>query len=315
MLLFRNLLLLACLTLLSLPVMTMEPEGKIPPVKVITSIKPLQLIVAAITDGINKPDVLLDPSLSPHSYSMKPSDIHRLTEATTIFWLGPALERFLEKPLEQVLKKRNKQQRIIALMEAPETQLRKWSDETRHHGHDEHTHHSNIDAHIWLSPGNAIAMGKEVASVLSSVDSSNAVRYRDNLATFIERVKAADLANDKDLAVVRQYGFFVFHDAWGYLADHYGLTVKDVFALSPDRQPGARHLIKLKNSLKMAGHTCIFREPQFKPAYIDRLTDGLDVGEAVLDPMAGDIPVSASGYPQFLRHLGKTIAHCLSDNH
>lgn len=302
-----RILLLACLTPLSLLVMA---DGNTSPVKVIASIKPLQLIAAAITDGLSKPDVLLDPGLSPHSYNMKPSDIRRLTDVSVIFWLGPELERFLEKPLEQLPKKRNRQQRIIALMEAPDIQLREWSGEYHHH---EHTHHGNIDSHIWLSPGNAIAIGREITSTLSLADSNNASRYRDNLATFIEQVNVADLANRKDLTVVRQQGFFVFHDAWGYLADHYGLIIKGVFALSTDRQPGTRHLMKLKNTLRLAGHTCIFCEPQFKPAYIDRLTEGLNVGEAVLDPMAGDIPVSADGYPQFLRHLGRTITHCLTD--
>ncbi|MCK5893172.1 MAG: zinc ABC transporter substrate-binding protein [Endozoicomonadaceae bacterium] len=308
--LLRILLLLACLAPLSLPVLA---DGKTLPIRMIASIKPLQLIAAAITDGLSKPDVLLDPGLSPHSYSMKPSDIRRLTDVSVIFWLGPELEKFLEKPLEQLPKKRNGQQRIIALMSAPDIQLREWDGESHHHDPHEHRHHGNIDSHIWLSPRNAIAMGKEIANTLSLADSGNASRYRNNLATFIEQVTAADLANDKDLAVVRQQGFFVFHDAWGYLADHYGLTVKGVFALSPDRQPGARHLMKLKNTLRLAGHTCIFREPQFKPAYIDRLTEGLNIGEAVLDPMAGDIPVFADGYPQFLRHLGRTIARCLTE--
>lgn len=86
-----------------------------------------------------------------------------------------------------------------------------------------------------------------------------------------------------------------------------------IFWLSPDQQPGARHLMKIKNTLKLTDHACIFLEHQLKPAYIDRLTEGLNVGEAVRDPMARDIPASANGYPQFLRHLGITITHCLTE--
>ncbi len=310
---FRVLLLLFCLIPTTLPVSATAAVNKTPPVNVITSIKPIQLIAAAITDGVSEPDVLLDPGVSPHSYSMKPSDIRRLSDTPVIFWLGPELETFLEKPLGQVAES-NAGQRVVSLMDAPGMHLREWSGEEHHHDHhDDHDHRGSVDSHVWLSPGNAIAMGKAMTDALVAVDPQNAARYRENLAVFIDQVKATDLANSESLATVRQHGFFVFHDAWGYFADHYRLTVKDVFALSPDRQPGARHLMKLKDSLKNAGHTCIFREPQFKPAYISRLTDGLDVGDAVLDPMAGDIPLSANGYPAYLRQIGSTITTCLAD--
>ncbi|OQX39408.1 MAG: hypothetical protein B0D91_01640 [Oceanospirillales bacterium LUC14_002_19_P2] len=312
--LFRALLLFACLIPIALPTQAAAPVNKTPPVNVITSIKPLQLIAAAITDGISEPDVLLDPGLSPHSYSMKPSDIRRLTDASVVFWLGPELETFLEKPLGQVAENNTTGQRIVALMDAPGMHLREWSGEDHHHDHhNDHDHHGSVDSHVWLSPANAIVMGKTMADTLAVVDPQNAPRYRENLTSFIDKVKATDLANNESLAAIRQHGFFVFHDAWGYFADHYRLTVKDVFALSPDRQPGARHLMKLKDSLKRAGHTCIFREPQFKPAYINRLTEGLDVGEAVLDPMAGNILVSANGYPAYLHQVGSTITDCLSE--
>lgn len=306
--LFLVLLLFACLTPSAQAAGTVTRSTSV--ISVITSIKPLQLIAAAITDGISTPDVLLGPGLSPHNYSMKPSDIRRLTEAGIVFWLGPELEAFLERPLRQVADADVSRQRIVALISAPGMYLRKWNSEEHHH--DDHGHHGSVDSHVWLSPGNAIAIGKAMTHALVTVDPRNAPRYRENLTFFISQVTASDLANNESLAAIRQYGFFVFHDAWGYFADHYRLTIKGVFVLSPDRQPGARHLTKLKDSLRRAGRTCIFREPQLEPTYIGRLTEGLNVREAVLDPMAGNIPVSANGYPAYLRHVGSTIAKCLS---
>ena len=69
-------------------------------VKVLTSIKPLQLIAAAVQDGAGTPDVLLPPGASPHSYALRPSDVRRLREAQLFYWIGPDMEVFLDKPLQ-----------------------------------------------------------------------------------------------------------------------------------------------------------------------------------------------------------------------
>ncbi|HEY6612292.1 MAG TPA: zinc ABC transporter substrate-binding protein, partial [Pseudomonas sp.] len=42
-------------------------------VRVLTSIKPLQLIAAAVQDGAGTPEVLLPPGASPHHYALRPS--------------------------------------------------------------------------------------------------------------------------------------------------------------------------------------------------------------------------------------------------
>lgn len=46
-------------------------------VRVLTSIKPLQQIAAAVQDGVGSPDVLLPPGASPHHYALRPSDVRR----------------------------------------------------------------------------------------------------------------------------------------------------------------------------------------------------------------------------------------------
>ncbi|MCO6062351.1 zinc ABC transporter substrate-binding protein, partial [Pseudomonas sp. MOB-449] len=69
-------------------------------VRVLTSIKPLQLIAAAVQDGAGTPEVLLPPGASPHHYALRPSDIRRVHEATLVYWIGPDLEVFLSHVLE-----------------------------------------------------------------------------------------------------------------------------------------------------------------------------------------------------------------------
>ena len=62
--------LLLCLTLV----------GAHAEVRVLTSIKPLQLIAAAVQDGVGTPEVLLPPGASPHNFALRPSDVRRVQE-------------------------------------------------------------------------------------------------------------------------------------------------------------------------------------------------------------------------------------------
>ena len=49
-------------------------------VRVLTSIKPLQLIAAAVQEGVGVPEVLLPPGASPHNFALRPSDVRRVQE-------------------------------------------------------------------------------------------------------------------------------------------------------------------------------------------------------------------------------------------
>src|ERR1700712_2588038 len=67
--------------------------------EVVGSIKPIHSLVAAIMQGVGKPDLIVEGAASPHTYSLKPSNAEALEAARVIFWVGPGMEAFLEKPL------------------------------------------------------------------------------------------------------------------------------------------------------------------------------------------------------------------------
>ena len=86
----RILALITALMAVSLPVRALE---------VLTTIKPLGFIAAAITDGVSEPNVLLPTGASPHDFSLRPSDIRSINDADLVVWVGPELEGFMTKPL------------------------------------------------------------------------------------------------------------------------------------------------------------------------------------------------------------------------
>lgn len=277
---------------------------------VLTTIKPLQLISQAITEGVTDSEVLLPPGASPHNHSLRPSDARKLHSADVIFWVGPSMESFLTRTLLS-----SEKVKVVAMMDAKSIKLRK-NNENDEHAHDHHDHHDHdhgeYDPHLWLSTDNGRAMAAAMAETLIEIDSKHASQYKKNLNSFLKILDETDERNKKKLAGIKKTPFFVFHDAYGYLQDQYNLNVGGHFTLNPEQQPGARHLTNLRNTLKSTGKTCIFREPQFQPAYIDRITEGLDVKVGVLDPLGEEIKAGPNGFAQFINTLVDNIKECMS---
>ncbi len=351
-------------------------------VRVLTSIKPLQLIAAAVQDGTGTPEVLLPPGASPHHYALRPSDIRRLGEAELFYWVGPDLEGFLPRVLE------GRQRPSVALQDLDGLHLRHFGEKHRHaeeahheptsrhaghdHDHDrhahshaapaprttakahDHNHHSahaaapapahaghtdhghaapadtrtthaagghdehdhahrpgSLDAHLWLLPANARTIAARMAADLSQADPANAARYRANLAAFEQRLAASDARLKARLAPLAGKPFFVFHEAFDYFEEAYGLQHAGVFAVSAEVQPGARHVAAMRERLKAAGPSCVFSEPPLRPRLAETLSAGLPVHLAELDALGFALKPEAGAYETLLENLGTGLAGCL----
>ncbi|WP_461538289.1 zinc ABC transporter substrate-binding protein ZnuA [Spongorhabdus nitratireducens] len=323
--------------LLSLGLMASISQASSAP-EVVVSIHPVQLITAAITADVTKPQQLVPSGASPHNYSLKPSDMRRLTRSDLVIRIGSELEPFLDKPLKVTGAAH------LDLLEIPGLKLEYFEedehdghdheakghedhddhkghddheghdDHKSHAGHEGHHHEDGANPHIWLSPENAIRMAEAISLKLQQIDAKNAELYKQNLQAFINEVSATDKQLKKLLAAQPQAGFFVFHDAWGYLVHHYGLQQLGVFTVSPEKQPGARHLAQLRDQLNNNPTACIFTEPQFRPVWISRLTSGLKNRVAELDPLATSQPATKTGYVDYLNNTVTTLQQCLSES-
>lgn len=292
-------------------------------VRVLTSIKPLQLIAAAVQDGLGTPQVLLPPGASPHHYALRPSDVRNVREADLFYWIGADLESFLPR----VLAGRDKPS--VAVQDLPGMTLRHFGEQHESHeeqaGHDEHEHESaeaadehdhdhrpgTLDAHLWLLPANARVIAGKMAADLAAVDPANAARYQANAKAFGERLSALDSRLKKRLQGLKGKSYFVFHEAYDYFEAAYGLEHAGVFSIASEVQPGARHVAAMRERLQQAGPTCVFNEPPVAPRLSKTLTAGLPVTLAELDAMGGALPVDASAYETLLERMAESLAGCL----
>ncbi|WP_043312131.1 zinc ABC transporter substrate-binding protein [Pseudomonas sp. ML96] len=280
-------------------------------VRVLTSIKPLQLIAAAVQDGLGQPEVLLPPGASPHHFALRPSDVRRVQSADLLYWIGPDMETFLPR----VLTGRDKPN--VAVQALPGLTLRHFGEGAGHeHEHadepdaDEHDHDhrpGSLDAHLWLLPANAQVIAAKMAADLAGADPANAARYQANLAAFEQRLSGLDGELKARLAPLASKPFFVFHQAFDYFEAAYGLQHAGVFSAASEVQPGARQVAAMRERLKAAGAACVFSEPPLRPRLAETLSSGLPVKLAELDALGAKAP----SYEQLLEDLAGGLAGCL----
>ncbi|QUJ68378.1 zinc ABC transporter substrate-binding protein ZnuA [Photobacterium sp. GJ3] len=273
---------------------------------VVTTVHPLSLIVQELVADVGTSETLLPAGSSPHDYALRPSDVEKVNKADLVIWVGPELESFLTKLLGD---KKN----AIALTAQSEITLREYEEAHAEHGeHDAHGHHHHgTDPHLWLGPDQAIEAAKVITTALIDADPLNRAQYEANLSRFTTSVHETVLKLKQQLQPLQHKGYYVFHDAYGYFEETFGLNNLGHFTVSPDRRPGAKTLIQIRKTLKESQVQCIFREPQFSPAVINSVIHGSDITIGTLDPMATDIAMEQGGYVLFLQELGRSFTECL----
>ncbi|MEO4047996.1 zinc ABC transporter substrate-binding protein [Pseudomonas sp. CAU 1711] len=298
---------------LALLLLSLLPLAAQAEVRVLTSIKPLQLIAAAVQGELGRPEVLLPPGASPHHFALRPSDVRRVQSADLLYWIGPDMETFLPRLLE------GRDQPSVAVQALPGLTLRHFGEEQggEHEHEDEHERHADehdhdhrpgsLDAHLWLLPANARAIAARMAADLAAADPANAARYQANLAAFERRLNGLDAELKSRLAPLAGKPFFVFHQAFDYFESAYGLQHVGVFVAASEVQPGARQVAAMRERLKAAGPACVFSEPPLRPRLAETLAAGLPVRLAELDALGAE----ALSYEQLLGNLAEELAGCL----
>jgi len=105
--------------------------------------------------------------------------------------------------------------------------------------------------------------------------------------------------------------YTVFHDAYQYLEERYGLRSIGSITGHPERNPGAGHLSALRAQLATGQVRCVFSEPQFQPRLVEVLREGRAVRHAVLDPLGASIAPGLDAYEKLMRTIAERLSQCM----
>ena len=315
-------------------------------VKVVTSIKPIHSLAAYVMDGVGKPNVIVDGYNSPHGFSLKPSHAKMIENADLIIWVGEDLEAFLEKPLDSIAKKAKK----VELMDLKGIKKLKFREKNIFEGHDDHGHkkdkhddhghkkdkhddhghkehkehghkedkhddhgheghaHGEHDPHIWLDPMNAKVIIKEITNQLVKLDSANSAKYKANSREAISDIDALTKSIKKDLN--KNSRVVVFHDAYQYFENRFGIKVLGALTVNTDVLPGAEQLAEIREVIEHEKVNCIFSEPQFNPSIIKTIAKDTNIKTGVLDPLGATIDKGKGMYSELLKNMSSSFKGC-----
>ena len=294
--------------------------------KVVTSIKPIHSLISYVMDGVGTPGLLVDGSSSPHTFQLKPSHATMLQEADIVFWIGEDLESFLETPLESIAKDAKQ----VTLMESEDIEMLKFReknvfddhddhgdehDDHDEHGdeHDEHAHHDGhnhgeFDIHFWLDPEIAKTIVQIAAKEMSEIDPANASKYEANAAKALNELD--QLINDTRGKINKDATYVVFHDAYQYFEQRFGIEVIGALTVNPEVLPGAKQLAEIREVIEHEGVNCLFSEPQFNPSIAETIASDTGVKAAVLDPLGAELEPGKDLYFDLISDMASSFESC-----
>jgi zinc transport system substrate-binding protein len=144
-----------------------------------------------------------------------------------------------------------------------------------------------LDPHFWLDPIRLAAVAHQVADALAEVDPEHAAEFAasaDDLAADLD-VLDAELADG--LAACAGATLVASHEAFGYLAQRYGLHQVGISGIDPEVEPSPARLREVAATVEAEGVRTLFFEVLASPKVTRTLADELGVATAVLDPLEG----------------------------
>jgi zinc transport system substrate-binding protein len=234
--------------------------------------------------------VLVGPGRSPATYEPTPKQITGLAKAKVFFRIGVPFENAIMQKIASAFKE-------LKVVDTRQGIRRRKMKEPHGHGHAQDVEHSDeshkhehgsgeYDPHIWLDPLLVKVQAQTISRALCKLDPANANDYRRNLDEFLSDLDRTHGEISKTLAPVKGKEIFVFHPAYGYFTDRYGLT--QIAVEMGGKEPSARQLATLIDSARDKGVKAIFVQPQFNRRNAQIIAGAVGAQVISLDPIARD---------------------------
>jgi zinc transport system substrate-binding protein len=238
---------------------------------VVASFYPLAEAASRVGGDLVTVENLTPPGVEPHDLELAPDDVETIANADVILYLGAGFQPAVEDALAEA-----ENAVIVDGLDSVETDVAPPGEAEEG---------LTVDPHVWLDPVRFEQVVRAVADALSQADPANEATYASKADTYVTEIAALDEEFRSGLSDCARTTIVTSHEAFGYLADSYGLTQVAIAGLSPEAEPDARRLAELRDLVEREGVTTIFAEELVSPDVAETLANEAGVGVDVLDPL------------------------------
>ncbi len=208
-------------------------------------------------------DVLVGPGQSPATYEPTPKQMARLSQADVLFRIGTPFEKgFIEKVA--------KTHEHLEIVDTRKGVPLRYFDRTKGA--------AAPDPHIWLDPHLVRIQAATICEALIDLAPEHRPTFERNLAAYQEALDRVDREIAQTLAPLKGSSFYVFHPAFGYFGDRYGL--EQVAVEIAGKEPTPKQLAALIRRAQAEKVRVIFVQPQYSKKLAETIAE--EIGGAVV---------------------------------
>jgi zinc transport system substrate-binding protein len=246
---------------------------------VFVSILPQKYFVERIAGSQAEVSVMVGPGDSPATYEPMPRQIDALSRARVYFQIGVPFERVWMTRLRAA----NTGMVVVDTTVGIQRRLG--------------------DPHVWTSPMLVKSMAGRIRDAFVKLDSTHAEDYEHNYRRFAADLDALDAEIRARLSSNAGDAFLVFHAAWGYFAEAYGL--RQIAIEAEGKEPGPRTLARVISEARALGIKAVFVQPQFSRASAEMIAQQIGGRVIAVDPLA-------ENYIENMRHVVASFAEAMA---
>lgn len=264
----------------STPAQSTSADGLI----VTVSILPQQYFVERIGGERVKVNVMVAPGDSPHNYEPKPEQMTALSQSAAYFSIGVDFEGAW---LDKIAAANPNMLMVDTIADVERLPMAAHSHEGEEdHDEDEEHEEDGLDPHVWTSPELVKIMSQSIYAALAQLDPDHQAEYQKNLDQFVQEIDTLEAEIRQDLAGLEGKKFFVFHPAWGYFANDFGL--EQIPIETGGTEPSAKELAALIDEARHEGVRVIFVQPEMSTKAAETIAAEIGGSVVPISPLAYD---------------------------
>lgn len=316
-----KLFLIASLAFLATGCSAEKPVSTMNQKVVITSISPLADLIKNVGGESIQVISLVPTGSDPHTYEPTPEAVRQVTGAKLFFANGVGQETYLEK---LITNSQNKDLRTVILADGLEIlgiddhdsdhEEESAHDEAEVHREGDGHDHSQGNPHLWLDVKNAQHYVKSIRDALIETYPQDQEIFKTNAENYLRELEALDQWIQEQILTIPQENrdLIVYHDAWVYYTERYGLTVLRPVVHGDESEPSAKDYAQLIELIKEHQVKAIFGEVGFNTKLVLQLAQetGIKVVEDLYNDTLGVTPETDS-YIGIMKHNTTAIVTAL----